>query len=230
MKEKTILLVEDDFLNRRFTKKILLENGYNIIETKNAKEALEVVQKETVDLGILDINLGEDQQDGISLGQQIKDNYSIPFIYLTAYESSEIITRAVTTLPYSYLTKPIKNADLIASVEIAIRQSAKQEKQPAILVKDGKYNKELLINEIDYIESEGNYLLFHANSKVYKCRSTIKQIMEILPKTIFIQTHRAFVVNKNRIDKFTVKSLIIKNNSIPVSKNYTGNITWQENQ
>ena len=46
--EKTILLVEDDFLNRRFTKKILSENGYAVSEAKNSKEALEILQKESI--------------------------------------------------------------------------------------------------------------------------------------------------------------------------------------
>ena len=73
--EKTILLVEDDFLNRRFTKKILSENGYAVSEAKNSKEALEILQKESITLAILDINLGENEQDGISLGLKIKEKY-----------------------------------------------------------------------------------------------------------------------------------------------------------
>jgi len=226
MEDKTILLVEDDFLNRRLSKKILSENGYRILEAKNAREALEILKKEAVDLAILDINLGEAEQDGIGLGQKIKDMHALPFIYLTAYDNSEIIGKAVATTPYSYLTKPFKNADLIASVEIALRQSAHQTKHnPRILVKDEDYHVELSFDEINYIESDGNYLLFHTDHRVYKSRSTIKQILETLPETTFVQTHRAYVVNKTKIGKFSAKSLIIKNAVIPVSKNYIDSIT-----
>ena len=126
--EKTILLVEDNFLNRRLCKNALAENGYTVLEAKNAKEALEILRKEPVTLVILDINLGENEQNGILLGQQIKEKYSIPFIYLTAYENTEMIGQAVSTSPYSYITKPFKNSDLIASVEIAIRQSQNDKK------------------------------------------------------------------------------------------------------
>lgn len=221
MKGKTVLLVEDDFLNRRLSKKVLAENGYTVFEAKNAKEALETLKKESVDLAILDINLGENEQNGISLGQQIKDKYTIPFIYLTAYDTLEIIKQAVATTPYSYLTKPFKSVDLIASIEIAVRQSAHQPKyQPSILVKDGDYNMELPFDDINYIESEGNYLLFHTTEKNYKARSTIKQVLEVLPATTFIQVHRAYVVNKNKIEKFSNKSLVIRGVVIPVSKNY----------
>lgn len=226
MAQKSILLVEDDFLNRRFTKKALSENGYAVFEAKNAKEALEILKKEIIDLAILDINLGEDEEDGIVLGQQIKDKFSVPFIYLTAYEQTAIIDRAVATTPYSYLTKPFKNVDLIASVEITIRQSENLHKyKPSILVKDVDYNKELPLEDINFIESDGNYLLFHTDKKVYKSRSTIKQVLEELPESTFVQTHRAYVVNRTKIEKYNLKTVIIKNEEIPVSKNFQDQIT-----
>jgi len=221
---KTILLVEDDFLNRRLSKKILTENGYRVLEAKNAKETLETLRKEQISLAILDINLGEDEQDGISIGQQIKDRYAVPFIYVTAYDNSEVINRAVATTPYSYLTKPFKNVDLIASVEVAIRQSGKKH-IPKISVKDGDYTTELPINEINYIESDGNYLLFHTDKQTYTSRSTLRQVLEELSESTFVQVHRAYVVNKTKIEKFDRKTVIIQNTEIPVSKNYIEGIT-----
>ena len=219
--EKTILLVEDDFLNRRFTKKILSENGYAVSEAKNSKEALEILQKESITLAILDINLGENEQDGISLGLKIKEKYQIPFIYLTAYENQEIIGKAVSTSPYSYLTKPFKNSDLIASMEIAIRQSAYFPKQKHFVnVTDGDYSVQLDEAKINYIESDGNYLLFYTDDKVYKSRSTIKKILSELSESTFVQTHRAYIINKKKIEKFSNRNIIIKENIIPVSENY----------
>lgn len=221
MTQKTILIVEDDFLNRRLSKKGLTENGYNVLEAKNSKEALDILKKEKTDLAILDINLGENEQDGITLGQQIKDRFFVPFIYLTAYENPEIISRAVSTSPYSYLTKPFKNIDLITSVEIAIRQSADLiKRKPSITVKEGEYTVELAVEEINYIESEGNYLFFYTDEKVYKTRSTIKKITEELSVSTFVQTHRAYIINKNKVEKFSNKSIIIRGNPIPVSENY----------
>ena len=225
MNAKVILVVEDDFLNRRLSKKILLENGFSVLEAKNAKETLEILKKESLDMIILDIHLGEEEQGGISIGQHIKDKYSIPFIYLTAYENPEIIGKAVATKPYSYLTKPFKNVDLITAVEIAFSQSAGLAKYiSTILVKSDDYNVELPIDEIDYIESDGNYLLFYTNEKVFKSRSTIKQVLEELPSSRFVQTHRAYVINKVKIEKFNKKSLVIKNTEIPISKNFLDGI------
>lgn len=217
MNEKKILLVEDDFLNRRLSKKIFIENNYHVLEAKNTKEALEILKTETVNCAILDINLGKKEADGISLGKQIYENFSIPFIYLTAYETTEIIEKAVATSPYSYLTKPFKNSDLIASVEIAIRKFKNTKQQQTIVVKDGEYNVALPLEKINYIESNKNYLLFHTNEKTYKTRSTIKKPMKELPDAVFVQIHRAFIINKNKVEKYTRKSVIINNNEIPVS-------------
>jgi DNA-binding LytR/AlgR family response regulator len=225
MDAKTILVVEDDFLNRRLSKKILLENGFNVFEAKNADIAIETLKKETIDLVILDINLGEGEMNGISLGQKIHDMFQIPFIYLTAYDNTKIISEAISTSPYSYLTKPFKNSDLIASVEIAIIKASNIEKnKTSILVKDGEYKVELPTNEINHIESDGNYLLYHTDKKIYKSRSTIVQIIDSLSASSFVQIHRAFIVNKNKIEKFNSKSVVIQNINIPVSKKYISNL------
>lgn len=225
MIQKSILLVEDDFLNRRLYKKSLSESGYAIYEAKNVTEAKEILEKEQVHLVILDINLGEENSDGIDLAQFIKEQYSIPFIYLTAYNNSEVINRAIATTPNSYLTKPFKIIDLITSVELAIRQHAEKYRfRPKIIVREGDYNVEISVEDIDYIESEGNYLMIYAGNKVYKSRSTIKQFLENLPSDVLVQTHRAYVVNKNKIEKYGSREVIIRNVGIPVSRNFSDNI------
>lgn len=225
MNATTILIVEDDFLNRRLIKKVLNEMGYRTLEAKTHDEAIGLLSKERIDLFVLDIKLGVNDHEGINLGTYLNDKYAIPFIYLTAYQTTDILSAALGTSPHSYLTKPFKNTDLIASVELALKKSAEREKNlPFILLKDDEYTIKVLLERIDYIESEGNYLLVYSNHKVYKCRSTIKQILQVLPQDAFIQTHRAFIVNKDKIDLFRSDSLVIKNMIIPVSKNYLENI------
>ena len=224
MKQKKILLVEDDFLNRRLTKKMLLDKEYSIYESKSMDEAQAILEKENIDLAIIDINLGEEDKSGVTLGRYIKSQYAIPFIYLTAYDNDEVIKEAIATVPYSYLTKPFKRIDLTTSVEIALRNNVKSVTYTSVAVKDGEYNVELAVKEIDYIESDGNYLIFFADNKTYKSRSTIKEILEKLPNDIFLQTHRAFVVNKFKVEKYSLKSVVVKNKTIPISKTFANSI------
>lgn len=217
MSEKAILLVEDDFLNRRLTKKALIENEYKIFEAKNAKEALDILKRESLDLIILDINLGKDEENGISIAQQIKTNFNIPFIFLTAYDKSDIIKEAVATVPHSYITKPFKDIDLVVAVELAIKQHGKSS-SPKITVKDEDYNVELSFNEINYVESDGNYQIFNTDTKKYRLRITSKHLLDLLPEDKFVQVHRAYIVNKEKVEKFNLKNVIVKSIEIPISK------------
>ena len=106
-------------------------------------------------------------------------------------------------------------------MEIAIRQSAYFPKQKHFVnVKDGEYSVKLDEGKINYIESDGNYLLFYTDDKVYKSRSTIKKILSELSESTFVQTHRAYIINKKKIEKFSNRNIIIKENIIPVSENY----------
>lgn len=221
----SILLVEDNFLNRRLIKKVLLEKNYIIYEAKNVEEAIYLLNREDIHLAILDINLGNSQTTGISLAMIIQDSYKIPFIFLTAYDTSDIVAAAVSTNPNSYITKPFKNVDLWASVDIALSSYQKCSEKIItnyVIVKDKDFNIKLNISDIDYIESEGNYLLFYSKEKTYKLRRTLKQIQEILPEN-FIQVHRAFIINKDKVEKYNNKNIIIQGKAIPVSKKFTEN-------
>lgn len=125
------------------------------------------------------------------------------------------------TSPYSYLTKSFKNTDLLASVELALQKSTlRDNNQPFLLLKDGGYNVKVPLERIDFVESNGNYLSVHSNHKVYQLRSTIKEILEILPRNKFFRSHRAYIVNREKIDRFTANTLVIKNKMVPVSKKY----------
>jgi len=228
MKQSTILLVEDDFLNRNLTKSILQKAGYRVLESKNIEEALALIALEPVDLAILDINLGNDKEEGIALGQKIKDHYAIPFIYLTAYANIPVFTQAKATQPHSYLTKPFKDIDLIAAIEIARAHTATAQ-MPEKLISSIhlKYQDHFItlpLDKIDYFESKGNYLLCYSENKVYKYRSTIKQILALPTATTFVQTHRGFLVNKDKIEKYNTKNVHINQRLVAISRHYKKNL------
>lgn len=214
-----VLLVEDNFLNRRLFQKCLEENNYQVFGVKSVIEAKELLSKNTFVAAILDIHLGENQPDGISLGRYINEEFELPVIYLTAYEDSKIVSDAIETNPYAYLTKPFKEVDLISTVYLAIK-SAHKEVTKTVRVGDGVYNIDLPIDEILYIESDKNYLLFHTHSGVYKLRSTIKLILEELAENGFLRVHRAYVVNKEKIEKYSNKGLVVNGFEIPMTKSY----------
>ena len=140
-KALNILLVEDEFMTRRLLKKKLAELGHNVVgEADNSDDALDILDAHQVDLAILDINLGEDSKDGIWLGEHIRFNQNIPFVYLTAYETADIVDRALNTQPHAYLTKPFNDLGLKTTLAIAAQQhtnNKKKERVEQLLLKDG---------------------------------------------------------------------------------------------
>lgn len=219
---KNILIVEDDFLNRRLIRKVLIQENYRVIEAMSADDALKILKTDPIDLVILDVHLGK--TDGISLGHLIKSQYALPFFYLTAYETSDIVRKAIATTPMGYLTKPFKSVDLINTVELALRNAADLP-SPCLVVKDEDLNIRVPFMRISYMESDGNYLLVHCDQEVYRYRSTIKQVMEVLPSSLFVQTHRGFIINKEKVHKFNSKVLVLVDGTlVPVSRNFVGQV------
>ncbi len=216
-----ILLVEDEFMTRRLLRKKLTELGHHIVgEADNTDDALAILEKEQVDLAMLDINLGHDSRDGIWLGEYIRFNVHIPFIYLTAYDTSDIVDRAIHTKPHAYLTKPFSEVGLRTTLAIAAQQHQMNRQQVRhLLVKDGSQIRQIPLEEITYLEAEGNYLIVNTQSRMrYRYRATIKILLKNLPQDLFLQTHRAFIVNRKAVTGRHRHTLLVGAKKIPISK------------
>lgn len=223
-----ILIVEDEFITRRYLKNTLKGFGYNVIaEAMEKNEAINILNEQNIELAILDINLGEDDKNGIQIGKYIQEKINIPFIYLTAYSTKAIIKNAITTNPSSYLTKPFNAVDLMAAIEIAIDKYSNLVKKSGnefILVKDGNLFTKLKIEEIEFLESVGNYIYIYTKNKTYTHRSTLKAILSQIQSNKIIKIHRAFAVNVDLIKQIDYNKITIKDKIIPISRKYKDNI------
>ena len=217
-----ILLVEDEFMTRRMLKSKLKSLGHAVVgETDNTDDAVSILEAEHVDLAILDINLGEERKDGIWLGEYIRFNEQIPFVYLTAYETADIVDRALNTQPHAYLTKPFNDLSLRTTLAIAAQQcqlNRAKEEVRHLMVKNKNLLKQIPLADITFFESGGNYLLVHTNTGQYRYRGTISNILKNLPSDQFLQTHRAFIVNLNHVAAFNRTTITIGEHEIPISK------------
>src|SRR5438270_654272 len=103
-----ILLVEDNEMNRDMLARRLLRKGYVVSLAENAKELLERVKHEPVDLVLLDIEMPE--VSGLDALQKLRGHYSaaeLPVIMVTAKAQSDDIIKALDLGANDYLTKPI---------------------------------------------------------------------------------------------------------------------------
>jgi DNA-binding NarL/FixJ family response regulator len=115
-----ILVVEDEPLIAEDLVGFLEENNFETVGVAhNYESAIEKIKNAKPQAVLLDINLGEDK-DGIDIGQEIREKYDMPFIYLTSYSGKQVLERAKKTRPNGYLLKPFDGRDVMTSLEIAI--------------------------------------------------------------------------------------------------------------
>ena len=77
MMNKNILIVDDEADIRGLIRGILEDEGYDVREASNSKEALSAIEQQVPDLMILDIWLQEGDSDGIQLLEQVKQTHLI---------------------------------------------------------------------------------------------------------------------------------------------------------
>src|SRR5512136_198929 len=97
-------------------KTILEEAGHTVYAAENGVAAVKLAEGHTPDLVILDIKMPE--MDGLEAARAILDRVQVPIIFLTAYGDKELVERAARLSVMGYLVKPIKEAELLAMIQV----------------------------------------------------------------------------------------------------------------
>ncbi|HEY9762564.1 MAG TPA: ATP-binding protein [Trichocoleus sp.] len=122
MAGEKILVVEDERVVARDIEKRLKKLNYTIVASvASGEEALAKVAELQPDLVLMDIQL-KGQMDGITAAEQIRVDFDIPVIYLTAFADEDTLQRAKTTEPFGYIVKPFDERDLHVTIEVALRR------------------------------------------------------------------------------------------------------------
>ena len=88
-----ILIADDDGLILAMLSQGLREQGYRVLEAENGDEAVALCRKEKPDLAILDNRMPG--MSGIEAARQIFDTTQVPFMFLSAFDESEIVNDAI---------------------------------------------------------------------------------------------------------------------------------------
>jgi two-component system, cell cycle response regulator DivK len=108
MREKTILIVEDNSVNRKLLLTVLRPHGYRLLIALDGEEAVRTAQDELPDLILMDLQLP--RVNGYTATQQLKQQPStahIPIIALTAHAMEQQQEHAFKIGFDGYITKPI---------------------------------------------------------------------------------------------------------------------------
>ncbi|CEH33893.1 response regulator transcription factor [Romboutsia lituseburensis] len=123
MNNYNILVVEDEKDIALAIQAYLVNQGYNVFIGYNGIEGLEIIEKENIHLGIVDIMMPK--MDGIEFTMKVREDYDFPIIMLSA--KSEEIDK-ITGLNIGaddYVTKPFKPLELLARVNSQLRRYSK---------------------------------------------------------------------------------------------------------
>jgi len=115
-----VLLAEDNAVNRTLATRLLQKHGHTVVVVENGRQALEALERETVDLVLMDVQMPE--MDGLEATAAIREKEKktgdhLPIIALTAHAMKGDREKCLAAGTDDYLTKPIRTADLFAAVE-----------------------------------------------------------------------------------------------------------------
>jgi len=143
-----ILVVDDDHEIRELLTDYLRDAGFHVSEAANGREMWRVVNKEPVNLIVLDLMLpGE---DGLSLCREVRAQGDLPIIMLTA--KGTLVDRIIglEVGADDYLPKPFDPRELLARIKVILRRARNDR------------NKAAVADEFSYINFEGWRLDTHA--------------------------------------------------------------------
>jgi two-component system sensor histidine kinase/response regulator len=128
-----VLLAEDNAVNQRLAARILEKGGHSVLIAGTGKEAIEILERESVDVVLMDVQMPE--MDGFEATKAIRKGESgnarhVPIIAMTAHAMSSDRERCLASGMDGYISKPIRADDLLRLIENT-KSSASQTWQEA---------------------------------------------------------------------------------------------------
>ena len=232
MSRVKILVVEDELIIADNICNTLSEFGYEVSEAAiSYTEALEKLDSYNPDIAILDIQLSG-SKDGVDLAWKIKEDYDIPFIFLTSSADKLTIDRVKKLSPNAYLVKPFNKDELYTSIEIALFNFVKHEPKDngnfslkdSLFIKQKNLFVKVKFDDILFIQSSHVYVeITTIDEQKYVVRDTLNNYINKLNNS-FIRVHRGYIVNLSHLKTIDHGYVMINNSRIPISKNYREDI------
>lgn len=182
----------------------------------DAFEAIPYLQQNKIDLIFLDIKMPD--ISGIEFVHILQKTPMI--IFTTAY--SEYAVNGFELDAVDYLMKPFSLVRFTKACNkvLEIKILRNEDTPNFIFLKTGYEEEKVLLDDILYIEAEGNYMAYILSNKKLLSRQNITEVLTQLPHNQFIRIHRSYIVAVNKIQKITRQSVWVAGNEILVGASY----------
>ena len=217
-----ILIVDDEPLARERIRDLLSRDGdVEVVgECRNGREAVSSVKKLAPDILFLDVQMPG--MDGFAVLKALRSEPQLPLvIFVTAYDQYAV--RAFEVNALDYILKPFKrqrfeqtltrvkqqlwsaSTDNLGQRTLALLQSleAKSNYLDRLTIKSHGKVFFVKVEEIDWIESEDNYLRLHVGKQSHLLRGTLSSLEAQLDPRKLVRIHRRVIVNLDRIKELT---------------------------
>jgi len=168
MNKIKILLAEDEASLGMIVKESLETRNFIVFHAQNGEEALDIYQKEKVDILVLDVMMPI--KDGFTLAKEIRtENKAIPIIFLTAKSQTADVVEGFNLGGNDYLKKPFSMEELIVRIKSLLNRIELKTNTDAIKIGDYIFNatKQTLIyhTKITQLTTREAQLLQHLHQK-----------------------------------------------------------------
>jgi DNA-binding LytR/AlgR family response regulator len=184
--------------------------------------AMEILQKEKVDLIFLDIHLPK--LKGLEFIRTLKHPPHI--IIVSAYH--EYALQGYEYNVIDYLLKPVEFSRFLmavnklrqAALETPVQVASYAGERPYLFFNVSKKKVKIYLDDILYIESLKEYIRIFTKTKSILTKFQLGQIEELLAKNNFLRVHRSFIVAKEKVESFSATDVEISGKQIPVGRSY----------
>ncbi|UII25490.1 LytTR family DNA-binding domain-containing protein [Fulvivirga maritima] len=228
MKARCIIIDDEHPARVLLTQYVSKMSQLELVGTfKNPVEALSFLNEQPVDIILLDIQMPE--LTGIEFLKSFTQKPKV--ILTTAYPNYALESYELDVL--DYLLKPIKLERFINAINKALdlikleqKTSSESPQKTTISIKADHKIHLVPISEIKYIEGLREYVRFHLQSgeKIIALES-LKKLESELPSSLFIRTHKSYIVNKTVIKSIYGNQLQVGEIYIPIGKSYRDEVT-----
>lgn len=193
----------------------------------NAFEALEYLNKNSIDLIFLDINMPK--LSGLEFIKTLSNPPKI--IITTAYK--EFALEGYELNIDDYLLKPFNFSRFLKSVSkisnaLAIKantiQNTETTEDSKIFIKEDKKYYQIKLKDILFIEAYGNYVKIHMIDKMIISHQTLTSFTHNLPENQFLRVHKSFIISIDKIELIEGNRIKIQTHKIPIGKMYKLNV------